>query len=1088
MWQVMAILVVCVMVVGVAHAQTPNPQFWVLTDRGNVFLIEGPPPPRPPGFDTAPNINVEGVNTILSLTADGAPGVDPVAIMGDAGVVTPLPAYHPDRPNMRAAIVTDWSGTSQPLYVNMPVGTLMRDDRNFSPPKIYMGPARANAASLDLLQHCNTGPAEPDGNGTAYGNITVACVDNYQGRNITQTSWPTTPISPTRYNGYVMDLQPNGRTIIHVDYRPDQSNPSPPPLFAEVMFTCPGCMSDARAYHGVGGGAFLQFGFALTASTSVPVPTVPSPYSFDPVVGLRDLAWGQTGPHASPPLAAGDPNRNINYWQDGGSCSPGMSISGGNILGACYLNPDAGDIQAGTVRATTWKPLAPGWNMVEFPTGPSYIIITNPGPEAKLQIRMATGPTCCTGFDGNLYHRAFQADNAGRAKAAVIHDVDRHLLIIPHGGVAPNTKPEDPLSKMQDLRQQVAEQPRTTPRWLAHSDQPAPGRPDPIYNGMFSGESPRWPPYHVRLVEARSINFDIPPISLNQDVFAFAYSQRDLQNVVALMRTTQNDGLMNSEIYDIRNDKFLRTYQGEHKRWDGTTYDRPFIQPWLNLQKNPVWEIYGIPLPEDEFVIVDTYATIPIVKPTHMSDVYLSSLSCGLPDPDEVAGSPSDPTLHGPLIDGTFRAVRVGGYDPALVDFLLHADGGGDITDNLLLQHIYHASRTYLDYLDGTYLAGDFVHVPILPNRPFLCVIVAPNILESMYNLGALPFGNSYLQLGGHEGSAVTAGEINSTWAASYAYQTGIQSPRTGVVAMDVQARLGASVSAFGMGDAGNHNDFNMTTQWINGTILVDADMTVGETTVTLTRFSIDTYQIADRGYDVEGDTCYARFSTHVDNSDYITRTITTAAKLGEHIPVVVNLTAYVDGPTGSSGPTTYNPPPSVPAMTVRDGGAHPPVTSSDTLTVGDSGRVGTVKLTLDIDDGAAWRAVNQANGGTDVVLVSPSGTEITMPSETGRPTLQGSLGYRYTTHVYDISAFAGEEMFGTWELRMVDHGAQDATFGPYLGTPTANYWHYDFDINSWEIEITQTAAMTVDDICDGTTYESVLVQFMLNTFAVDVR
>ncbi len=39
----MAILTVCVLLVGITYAQhTPNPQFWVLTDRDNVFLIEGP--------------------------------------------------------------------------------------------------------------------------------------------------------------------------------------------------------------------------------------------------------------------------------------------------------------------------------------------------------------------------------------------------------------------------------------------------------------------------------------------------------------------------------------------------------------------------------------------------------------------------------------------------------------------------------------------------------------------------------------------------------------------------------------------------------------------------------------------------------------------------------------------------------------------------------------------------------------------------------------------------------------------------------------------------------------------------------------
>lgn len=106
MWQVGVALAVCALLVGVAHAQ--QAQFFMLTDRGNVFLVEGPPPDRPPGFDSAPFLNLQGINTVFSLTAEGAPGIDPVAIMGSAGVVTPLPAYHPGRPSMEATIVTDW--------------------------------------------------------------------------------------------------------------------------------------------------------------------------------------------------------------------------------------------------------------------------------------------------------------------------------------------------------------------------------------------------------------------------------------------------------------------------------------------------------------------------------------------------------------------------------------------------------------------------------------------------------------------------------------------------------------------------------------------------------------------------------------------------------------------------------------------------------------------------------------------------------------------------------------------------------------------------------------------------------------------
>ena len=150
-----------------------------------------------------------------------------------------------------------------------------------------------------------------------------------------------------------MYLGDQGRTIIHViNHHPTT------PLYAEVMFTCPECGSDARAYHGVGGGTFLGRGFALAASTSVPVPTTPSPYSFESPVLMRGLSWDDTGPHN---LSANDPNRNINYWQDGGSCTPSLSISGGNILGACNNPPGSNfypNIQAGTVQATTWSTAA----------------------------------------------------------------------------------------------------------------------------------------------------------------------------------------------------------------------------------------------------------------------------------------------------------------------------------------------------------------------------------------------------------------------------------------------------------------------------------------------------------------------------------------------------------------------------------------------------------------------------------------------------------------------------------------------------------------------------------------------------------
>ena len=1027
MWQVAAVLMACMFLVGMAHAQVTS-QFWVITENGNSFIIEGPPPERPPGFDSAPFLNIQALDTVLSLTAGPAPGVEPVVIIGEAGVVTPLPEYHPDRTTMEATIVRDWGRLtdSRSLYLPMLIGDLKMHG---SLP--YLGPARVgNDTAVDLLAQCNAGPVDPDGNRTDFGTITVSCVNNHYGN----------AINAKRVSGYghILDLWHTGRTIVHMSHPPG----TVPTL--EIMFTCPECVTYAKAYYGSSPtNDFLTRGFEHPASTTTPSP----PYMYGRG-NLTGLAWDSVE------------DSGITYWQNGtGGCTPALNIVGGSIQGGCPGDP----IEAGTVNADPWQPLSPGWNVVKFPDDNHYIIITDPGSGAKLQVRQGTEdpftgePICCFGFDAGLYHLAHISGQP--AKAAVVHNTDRHLLVIPYRG---SVHPDDvaTLAELQDVQMAVREEPRSTPRQIAHSN-PA----DPIYHGFLYDERGAWPPYKVRLVEAEHIRFKLPAFDLIQELGISNYTINDQQHVLGI--NVPAGPLMDSEIYDIRNDRLLRTHKGAFHLWDGRVVDRPYIQPWLNLQKNPIWETYGVTLPENELVVVDFYATIPVVKPTRLSGTYLSSLPCGSPDPAELSGR---------LRDAVFTAGQVGGYDQNLISFLVLTDWSGTIDENMMLQHLYQASRTYLDYLDGDYLAGEEIHVPLLGNRPYLCTTIAPNILESQYLLYGLPFGESYISLGGAEGIAETADGFSPGWSATYLHRAGVQSPRDGVLALDVTARFDASVSALGMGDAGNHT--TPTGQWADGTILVDAQLSVGETTVDLSSWTIDTYDIAEESYLLDGDQCYGRFVTVPDSSVYIVKTITTSAHQGEHIPVTLNLTATV--PTSVSGlPTTAS---SAPNLIIPHG-----TTRSDTLTVIDSGQINTITLTLDIprDGGGDGGHIDNFSiqncaadttwdGGTDILIDPPYGPEVQVPQDIY---CSGTMPY---TH--DVTGlFAGQEVNGPWTLSLVDRG-DNGSRGGTSGVTS------DVTLDSWNLEFTRAATLTTNPICDGTTFESAIIQFLLRTFVIDVR
>lgn len=1011
-----------------AHAQA-EPQFFMVTNRGNVFPIIGPPPDRPPGFDSAPHLDNHQNDTAYALSASAAPGAPAFYQFGQAGAFLTLPDHDPARHSMSATLITKWeTATSRSLYAPFPVGDL----RMFvgSP---YLGPAKADRNSLDILSLCN---------GSASG---VSCVDNRQGVDLT-------PRPATGY-GHVLGLPSVGRTIVHM------SNVSATlGDHLEVFFTCPNCRDPrVKAYWGVEAfewaGTFRERGFAHPTITMFNGKPPPTGMSFGPG-SLWNLAWGSV-----------TDSRGITFWEDGGSsCSrtPVIITSGpyellDNVCGSMF--------ESGAAYTNKWQPLTPGWNSVGVEPN-SFIIVADPGDGASLQVRSGTHE-CCTGFDGGLTNMA--------GKAAVIHNLDRHLLIIPAGGTVPME--HEALAEMREVRWSIREEPRTDTRWLAHDD---PG--DPVYHGLWYGDR-QWPPYQVRLVETEGTDFRPPAATMSDYMLDYMdwsdYTDDDLLEIIQIRPP---GGLMDSDVYDERNDKWLRSDEGRFILWDGTHVNMEYIHPWMGIQKSPVWETFGVHMQEDALSIVERYVTIPVVKPTRLSETYLSSIPCGQPGDEEMNR----------LWMAMEEAYQLGGYDQNLLNFLVTTSHDGPIEENHRLQQIYLASRTYLDYIDEQYLAGQLIHVPVLPNRPYLCTIIAPNVLESQYMVYGLPFGDTYVSLGGTEGTAFTT-NLHDGIGTEYRRTMAVQSPRDGVVSLDVTARFGAAVSAVAVGNysgatPGTSPGESPIGQWVNGTVRVNATLFVGENNVELekggmllTEFDVDLYN-TDHALWWTGGKCYYRFNSSPDNSEYVVSTVTAAAKLGEHIPVKLKMQAH-GLPLVPRGPFTYT---NTYTMYIFDGAI-----SSRAISVPEEGVAGNLTLTLTLGShniADARRSLNWTPpgglgtaGGTDVILESPSGTVHTMEPVRSTDTTLSTL-------TYDANAFAGEEMHGTWTLYVVDYGSGPGT-DPL--NPLTNWYHThssDFRISSWDLEIKRASGLEVGELCGETLSESAVVQYLLRTFAIDVR
>ena len=165
---------------------------------------------------------------------------------------------------------------------------------------------------------------------------------------------------------------------------------------------------------------------------------------------------------------------------------------------------------------------------------------------------------------------------------------------------------------------------------------------------------------------------------------------------------------------------------------------------------------------------------------------------------------------------------------------------------------------------------------------------------DSAEHTGITVFAVQYLTLSGHEGFAPLDSGFISSSEGTYIYRGGVQSPRDGILSLDVTTSISTSVAALGMGVYTSGPVINQT--WWNGTLTATGTVHVGDFVVPLGSWTVDTYDMVEETYTQHGDMCYGRFVTMPDSSGYTVQTIAVPAEQGEHVPVELHLTVH--GPT----------------------------------------------------------------------------------------------------------------------------------------------------------------------------------------------
>lgn len=832
----MLILLACVaasLVVASAHAE---PTIYLVTELGNLFAIQPPPPPLAPDFDTSPYLERHKTDGILAIMYPHVGLNQPVYQVREMGSSVDLP---PQRRGASVVVVDDaaWDAGTD---VDMPVTPLAGEARITDRGVFQHGLMRALPGYIyDMSQSAGcTGHME--------------C--KYVAANGTVVDYGGSDVGDSNGRLY-LELKEDTLTWIGLTH-----------LDASVNFVCPYCDADTSAY--VGDGTISQATVTRTATGSSDTYAVPTGSS-------HDLPPSATHPQLRDVSTATQRVSSTNLHVEvtsasGGSCSyPGDAVSvsttaagSGLTVGASFDSsscPAVGSftyqVTATTADLTDWEPLHTGYTSRPYDGTRDLIVIDSPGSKAKMQLIGGSifdeYVACCGRFERDL------EVSRGAGDVAVVYGSESHLLAV---GPGTTMKPEDvpELEYVQYVMGVARPQPAAGPvtvgmMSISHDDDAS----DPSYNGLnYCGYEPgicdatdQQPAFKMRVIHDGT--------SIDTSRGGEIYDVRNNVRLVGGAAPTRE--ALPQQTYDR-----LLTIIGE---LDGTrpayTY---FDLDWstlhtgdnINLLLSVLLPVAGtlaneatsyvsdggnpyldVPVDDDVLVIQDVYAVVPFQQAEVIRDTYISKYPCGsgMTDGDlsnylrwlDAQQQPPDTDVEWYWVHEILFNTRP---PPATQVF------SDEETRQVLRAALSERAKTHLPYLDGSYEPGSVMSVPLLPNRPYLCVVTGNNILHTTINLHDLRFAGGGFSVGGinHQQTAVFTvqdhyrnadligdggfddmGRATGTTSWETVYETSVQSPRDGTTSIDMISNVGLSWSALAVSD--RSPDSAVPDRWRDGNV-----------------------------------------------------------------------------------------------------------------------------------------------------------------------------------------------------------------------------------------------------------------------------
>lgn len=939
-----------------AHAD--NTTVYLVTEYGNLFALRPPPPPLLPGFDTSPYLERHKPEGMLAM-AFPASGTNPAIYRTqDIGSRVLLP---PQRGAITIVTEESWKNGRT---INLPQTPLAGNVR-ITPNHLQFGlmahDLGGSFTNLIGTSGCLTG-------------LTCMYADNL---GIIQS-----------FTSGVTDT--NSRTYLRISSGMTYIEANLPNVYADLAINiacddenCP----DLKAYIGngnigaitsptthtanAGGVNSYQHIHHLTPATNPSSPTL----AINP--NIQDVAAGgsvrlndhlriqvdiisATSHNGNCHFNLGDPSGRLQttFWKIGNDLRIIAKFTDASCGGMGTYTYTVTPI---AVSMNDWVKLHQGYTLREGDGQRStrdLIVIYNPGyAGVKLQLMasLAAPDPCCPGFSNELI--------VSGASQAIVYNADSHLLLLGNG-VTLNASEVDELRHIHYIQWANRHGATSTANTfgaydIVHDSNTA----NPAYNGLnFCAFDPhsctapdQQPPLKIRIPGAGSTALYFGSDSKGE-IF-------DVRNGVRLLRdTAPRHDIMPKALFDeasaIRDEIVsptgdIKKYLSHNwKQWDvDVNHVFHVLSPgishvsysYIDINPHSRFNYFEVDVESGVLAIQDVYAVVPFQEPELVRDLYLSKYPCRTMTDNELTEYFTWVDVHP---DNNFGA----GFP---WDFVLSDIFGSfgprehspEHTSQVLKDAFTARAKTYLPYLEGAYASGSTMNVPIIPNRPYLCLLIGNNPFYTTINLYDLRFAGGGFSVGGINTQVTTTtitGTINynpgnrdligdgrfkpngdlvrypiseTSWETIY--ETAIQAPRDGHVGIDIISNIGMSWSGLAMAhrpaavndavwtDGVSH----VANQWRNGSVygefrgLLEHDGT--QTTFDLGSVILNMTTPENVGFDSPDPThqlCAYKFSAESAASTvYADISKNIPLKAGEAVSLKLQARAWVENNTSST-------------------------------------------------------------------------------------------------------------------------------------------------------------------------------------------